>query len=70
MRPGTTNRAAPRPTKQLRPDEAGQSLTAWEETHNVATITRQLNWDYGTVRKYLIAAWHRHRLAVDTRRAQ
>ena len=46
----------PRPAKQLRPDDVSQILSLWHETHNIAAIARGVNWDYGTVRKYLIAA--------------
>nr|WP_255497000.1 MULTISPECIES: helix-turn-helix domain-containing protein [unclassified Mycolicibacterium] len=46
----------PRPAKQLRPDDVGQILTAWHDGNNIAAISRLLDWDYTTVRKYLIAA--------------
>lgn len=46
----------PRPAKQLRPAEVEQILVAWHELHNVAAVSRQVGWDYTTVRKYLRAA--------------
>jgi DNA-binding NarL/FixJ family response regulator len=51
----------PRPAKQLRPDDVGQILTAWHDGNNIAAITRLLDWDYTTIRKYLLAA------GIDTR---
>ncbi|SKT02294.1 helix-turn-helix domain-containing protein [Mycobacteroides abscessus] len=51
-------RTAPLPqsAKQFRPEQVTEILAAWDETHNVAAIARQLELDYGTIRKYLKAA--------------
>jgi DNA-binding NarL/FixJ family response regulator len=51
----------PRPAKQLRPDDVGQILTAWHDGNTIAAISRLLNWDYTTIRKYLVTA------GIDTR---
>ena len=51
----------PRPNKQFRPDDISAILTAWHDGNNIAAISRTLGFDYGTVRKYLLAA------GIDTR---
>ncbi|MDG4668614.1 helix-turn-helix domain-containing protein [Mycobacterium sp. 236(2023)] len=51
----------PRPNKQFRHDDVGAILTAWHDGNNIAAISRTLGFDYGTVRKYLLAA------GIDTR---
>lgn len=51
----------PRPNKQFRPDDVSAILTAWHDGNNIAAIARRLHFDYGTVRKYLLAA------GIDTR---
>lgn len=51
----------PRPNKQFRSEDVSAILTAWHDGHNIATISRSLGFDYGTVRKYLVAA------GIDTR---
>ena len=52
----------PRPNKQFCPDDVSAILSAWHDGNNIAAIARQLHFDYGTVRKYLIAA------GIDTSR--
>jgi lambda repressor-like predicted transcriptional regulator len=46
----------PRPNKQFRPADVGAILDAWHDGNNIAAISRSLGFDYGTVRKYLLAA--------------
>jgi DNA invertase Pin-like site-specific DNA recombinase len=46
----------PRPNKQFRPEDVGTILTAWHDGNTIAAISRTLGFDYGTVRKYLLAA--------------
>ena len=46
----------PRSSKQLRPEEVGEILTAWHDGNGIAAIIRALGWDNTTVRKYLLAA--------------